>query len=165
MSLQRIDGVARMAARWTVVTKGSFAKRSAGFTLVEALVALVVLSTGLLGVAAMELRALQGAHAAYQRSVATLAAQDARERLWAEVAGLPGVSACPAGRVDDVERAWRAHWTGSSGVTVVLPGFTKSALGQAAPECKFKITVAWDETRFGNTEESFVYAVRLPEGE
>lgn len=148
-----------------MVTRSSFARRCAGFTLVEALVALVVLSIGLLGVAAMELRALQGAHAAYQRSVASLAAQDARERLWAEVASLPGVPVCPAGRIDGVEHAWRAHWNGGSGVTAILAGFMKSALEQASPECEFKITVAWDERRFGSTEASFVYAIRLPEGE
>ncbi len=62
-----------------------------GFTLIEALVALLVLSIGMLGVAAMQLKALQGAHVAYQRSIASLAAQDAQERLWAEVAAAPGV--------------------------------------------------------------------------
>ncbi len=67
---------------------------SAGFTLIEALVALLVLSIGLLGVAAMQLEALQGAHAAYQRSIASLAAQDVQERLWAEVAQNPGVPPC-----------------------------------------------------------------------
>src|SRR5690554_8195605 len=62
--------------------------RAKGFTLLEALIALLVLSIGMLGVAAMQLKALQGAHAAYQRSIASLAAQDAQERLWASMINL-----------------------------------------------------------------------------
>ncbi|MBF7055111.1 prepilin-type N-terminal cleavage/methylation domain-containing protein, partial [Halomonas sp. KAO] len=50
-----------------------------GFTLVEALVALVVLSIGLLGVAAMQMKALQGAHIGYQRALASIIAIDAQE--------------------------------------------------------------------------------------
>ena len=42
--------------------------RQRGFSLVEALIALVVLSIGLIGVAAMQLKALQSANAGYQRS-------------------------------------------------------------------------------------------------
>ncbi len=56
-----------------------------GFTLIEALVAVLVLSLGLLGVAAMQLKALQSSHVSFQRSIATLAAQDAVERLWTEL--------------------------------------------------------------------------------
>ena len=55
-----------------------------GFSLLEALIALVVLSIGLIGVAAMQLKALQSANAGYQRSVASVAAVDAQERLWAQ---------------------------------------------------------------------------------
>ncbi len=50
-----------------------------GFSLVEALIALLVLSLGLVGVAAMQLKALQSASLGYQRSVASVAAVDAQE--------------------------------------------------------------------------------------
>lgn len=134
-----------------------------GFTLIEALVALLVLSIGMLGVAAMQLKALQGAHVAYQRSIASLAAQDAQERLWAEVAAAPGVPLCSSSEVSDVETAWHAHWTDTSeGRKVVLPSFTNSTI-QHDGGCEFSITVNWDEERLVGGGESFSYTVRLPE--
>jgi prepilin-type N-terminal cleavage/methylation domain-containing protein len=65
-----------------------------GFSLLEALIALVVLSIGLIGVAAMQLKALQSANAGYQRSVASVAAVDAQERLWAQLATLETGQTC-----------------------------------------------------------------------
>src|SRR5690554_7889026 len=82
-----------------------------GFTLIEALIALLVLSIGLLGVAAMQLKALQGAHAAYQRSIASLAAQDAQERLWASLAE-SGTLVCPSESiVNGVGEEWETMWS------------------------------------------------------
>ncbi len=52
-----------------------------GFTLVEVLVALVVLAIGLLGLATLQGRALGGGHSAYLRSQATLYAYDILERM------------------------------------------------------------------------------------
>ncbi|WP_369335801.1 type IV pilus modification protein PilV [Halomonas sp. ND22Bw] len=134
-----------------------------GFSLLEALIALLVLSIGLLGVAGMQLKALQGAHAAYQRSIASLAAQDAQERLWAEVAAIPGVPPCPSDALSNVESLWRTHWSDSDARTVILPGFTKSTIGEDGSECEFTITVSWDEERFSGVVEPFTYTVRLPE--
>ncbi len=55
--------------------------RSAGFTLIESLVALLVLSIGLLGVAAMQLASLQANNGAFQRTQATFLAQDIADRM------------------------------------------------------------------------------------
>jgi type IV pilus assembly protein PilV len=52
-----------------------------GFTLVEALVALVVLSIGLLGVAALQLSSLQSNSSAASRSQATLLAYEIVDRM------------------------------------------------------------------------------------
>ena len=134
-----------------------------GFTLIEALIALLVLSIGMLGVAAMQLKALQGAHAAYQRSIVSLAAQDAQERLWAAVAAVPGIPPCPISEISGIETAWHAHWTDTSGgAKVILPGFTSSTI-QHDGGCVFSITVNWDEERLEDAESSFTYTVRLPE--
>jgi type IV pilus assembly protein PilV len=54
---------------------------SRGFTLVEVLVALVVLAVGLLGAAAMLLETLQGSRIALERSRAVVLAADMAERL------------------------------------------------------------------------------------
>ena len=55
--------------------------RHRGFTLIEALVALVVLSIGLLGVAALQLASLQANYGASQRTQATFLAQDIVDRM------------------------------------------------------------------------------------
>ncbi|MDN6323045.1 MAG: type IV pilus modification protein PilV [Halomonas sp.] len=81
-----------------------------GFSLIEALIALVVLSVGLLGVAAMQFKALQSAHDGYQRSLASVAAVDAQERLWAELAMLDPDQTCENIDSSAVQTKWRAHW-------------------------------------------------------
>lgn len=133
-----------------------------GFTLIEALIALLVLSIGLLGVAAMQLKSLQGAHAAYQRSIATLAAQDAQERLWAQMA-LDG--GCPAWDSDSTTSSlandtdWEQEWA------KYLPGFADASDVETHSNCEFTISISWDETRFSGEgdDPEFTYHVRLPQ--
>ena len=55
---------------------------SKGVTLVEVLIALVVLSIGVLGAAALQLESLKAAHYSYQVTVANLIAKDIKEKLW-----------------------------------------------------------------------------------
>ncbi|MBW6390304.1 type IV pilus modification protein PilV [Billgrantia antri] len=125
-----------------------------GFTLVEALIAVLVLSIGLLGVAAMQLRALQSAHMGYQRAVVSLAAIDAQERAWAELAA-DSNKACPA--ASTVEGGWRGNWFG----TLLFDG--GSAIG--GTDCDYTVTVRWQEDRYspGETGVGFVYQFRLPD--
>jgi len=52
-----------------------------GMTLIEVLVALLVLAIGLLGLAGLQLTGLKANHSAYLRSQATLLAQDITERM------------------------------------------------------------------------------------
>lgn len=54
---------------------------SRGFTLVEALISVLIMSIGLLGVAAMQTRSLGSSHTASQRSQAILAAADIADRM------------------------------------------------------------------------------------
>lgn len=112
-------------------------KREQGFTLIETMVALIVLSVGLLGIAAMQYKGLQSAHSAHHRAMASIIAMDAAERLWLRVA---------QGDVNDpnvinvggssIQELWLTHWSG------VLPGLTGSISDD------FLITVTWDECRF-----------------
>ena len=53
----------------------------AGFTMIEILVALVILSIALLGLAGLQITSLQGGNNAYLRSQATLYTQDVIERM------------------------------------------------------------------------------------
>lgn len=52
-----------------------------GFTLIEVLVAVVILAIGLLGLAALQNSGLQGSQEAYLRSQATLLASDLSDRM------------------------------------------------------------------------------------
>ncbi|MCO7247867.1 type IV pilus modification protein PilV [Halomonas sp. Mc5H-6] len=81
-----------------------------GFSLVEALIALLVLSLGLMGVAAMQLKALQSATQGYQRSVASVAAVDAQERMWGQLAKLEPSQNCDDIDLGAVQTAWQSHW-------------------------------------------------------
>ncbi|MCK2185423.1 type IV pilus modification protein PilV [Halomonas getboli] len=141
-----------------------------GFTLVEALVALLVLSIGLLGVVAMQLNAVQSAHVAYQRSVATLAAQDAVERLWASASIREGK--CDAiltmddwdvsGNWPDWYDVWSDYLPGINDIG--LPNSTSAA----GDECRFDIDINWQENRLaaGNGASASVstlkYVVKIP---
>ncbi|HET8700842.1 MAG TPA: type IV pilus modification protein PilV [Nitrococcus sp.] len=55
--------------------------RADGFTLLEVLIALLVLSVGLLGIAGLQLTSLRSNHSAYLRSQATLLAYDILDRM------------------------------------------------------------------------------------
>lgn len=59
--------------------------RSRGFTLLEVLIALVVLSIGLLGIAALQGVGLRSSHGAYLTSQASLLAYDMADRIRANV--------------------------------------------------------------------------------
>ena len=132
--------------------------RQRGFTLIEALVALLVLSIGLLGVAAMQIEALQSAHAAYQRSIASLAAQDAQEQLWARMAELGNLTCPDPGDVNGEDQEWYLQW---SDYLPELGGSPVDSVGSAS-DCEFSIIIAWGEERFGESGEAFTYTIRLP---
>lgn len=65
----------------------NIAKRQRGTSLVEVLVAVVVLAVGMLGVAGMQASALRNNQAAYERSVATFLANSITERMAANRTG------------------------------------------------------------------------------
>jgi len=149
-----------------------------GFTLLEVLIAIVVLAVGLLGVAAMQVKALKSAHLAYQRSIATLAAQDAVEQLWVELAKPsdldaggsnypvdPGV--CPDDTaINQIEADWKARWGEhipmSSESTIENPSSSPS-------NCLYVVSVNWNDERFDDDGDgtfdlvsSLSYVVELP---
>lgn len=60
-------------------------KQQNGFTMIEALIALVVFSIGLLGLAAMYSKSMMVTHSAYMRSLASIQAMDMAERIRANI--------------------------------------------------------------------------------
>lgn len=109
--------------RWSL----ALAKRlrgQKGFTLIEVLIAVFVLSIGLLGLAMLQMQALRSSLFSYQTSVANMIAKDAKERLWIELA-LPRSNesddrfVCKLVAYSDVEGDVHADW----GVGGGLRGF------------------------------------------
>lgn len=134
-------------------------KTQKGLTLIEVLIALLVLSIGLVGIAAINVASMSAAHSAYYRSLASFMAQDAEERLWvrmAEQERLPTATDVAA-----VETAWVGTWDGympglDMALTRLDPGETNSTWVDVA------ISVTWQEGRFGAAVlESFEYLARV----
>lgn len=125
-----------------------------GFTLIEALVALLVLSFGVLALTAIQMKSMQSSHAAYQRSMATIAAQDLVERLWVEMADNPPL--CPNGAgLTAVVDAWHLEWNPD------LPSLDKAG-AVARTGCDYVITVNWLDERFLDEDVSeFIYEASL----
>ncbi|WP_404413313.1 type IV pilus modification protein PilV [Vreelandella aquamarina] len=126
-------------------------KRQEGFSLIEALIALLVLSVGLIGMAGMQTKALISAQNSYLDSVATLAAVDAQERLWEKLADQQDDSEntddCSniADQVkndpDYLQNKWKTSWF--EGSNSPLKNFDGSISVTAdTDDCRFKITVS-----------------------
>lgn len=117
-----------------------------GFSLLEVLIALLVLSFGLLGLAALQIKSLQSSHAGYQRMLASIIAMDASERIWAN-------QAAPADdrlTVAQLQAAWLNDWTDSSNNRQILPGFAGTLVEN--PVSFYTINIAWDDSRFVNED-------------
>lgn len=66
----------------SIITRSKLLPRSAqGFTLLEVLIAVVVLSVGLLGLARLQTAGLRQNHSAFMRSQATMLAYDIIDRM------------------------------------------------------------------------------------
>ena len=133
------------------------ARRDGGFSLIEVLVALVVLSVGLLGLAALQSTATQFNASAYVRSQATILAYDMADRIRANrQAGLtgaynspyPGVlPTCNAAVAGTVVQQDLAAWR--SALACALPNGNGEVAfaGDATNGGVLTIRVRWDESR------------------
>ena len=158
-------------------------KRQDGFSLIEVLIALAVISIGLAGMAAMQLTTLQFVHSAHYRSMASTVALDFEERLWIELAdndleGCPDVSADDGSPIDNLLTHWNREyvggegdgvWAWSSARMLKVPGLTITAGTpdtSMAAVTQIPITLSWNENRFSDQEdnvttETFQYNVRI----
>lgn len=114
-----------------------------GLTLIEVLIALLVLSIGLIGIAALHMTSLKTAHSSYFRSVASVIAVDAEERLWIALADTPPEQAPD---IDLVRTEWQAHWA-ESGIRPPGLAMLLEEIEDSADWTDVRVTVRWTESR------------------
>lgn len=134
-----------------------------GFTLLEVLVAIVVLSIGLLGLAGLMASSLKNSHSAYQRTQATWLAYDALDRMRANrqvalaggynlaLGAAPGGSGLAATDLGEWDAALANTLPAGDGSIAVAAGGV------------VKIIVQWDDTRGtgGIAAEQFIVDSQL----
>ncbi|HKX54778.1 MAG TPA: type IV pilus modification protein PilV [Xanthomonadales bacterium] len=157
--------------------------KNAGFTLIEVMIALAVLTIGLTGLAAMQLSAMQFSHSSHYRSLASTIALDFEERLWLDLAD--NIFACDpvddwAGKVAELATDWnRAYLEAEqsdgdednegadvSRYMLRIPGLViePGEATFAGSVVEIPVSLSWTESRFGDTEsttETFDYTVRI----
>ena len=132
-------------------------KLTAGFSLLEVLISVVVVAFGVLGMAALQLKTLQNSHSGLQRTLASVIALDAAERLWGNMAMNTPLTAA------EIQALWLTHWRLTTDNRQTLPGLTGTIVAPTAPATNYTITVSWTENRFGNSDvaSQFVYSIDL----
>jgi len=141
-----------------------------GFTLLEVLIAIVVLSFGLIGLAGIQAVSVKNNHSADLRTLAVQQAYDMADRMRANAAGvksglydsltatvpatIPADPACISTGCSNTQlrdydqRIWNLN------NQTMLPSGTGSVIavaGTAAPNKAYVITVMWDDYRKGAT--------------
>lgn len=148
----------------------SLASQQAGLTLIEVLVGLLVLSIGLLGVAALTIFGLQSVHSSLQSSTASVAALNAEEWLW-EALGNGTLTSCGelGVAIGNASDSWFPSTPDANRLTLPNGRLSVSpdscVLDDNSPfgcAIRAQLLVTWDEERFGGTQETFGYWVQAP---
>ncbi|MDF3867492.1 type IV pilus modification protein PilV [Pseudomonas denitrificans (nom. rej.)] len=153
-------------------------RKSAGFTLLEVLIAMMILAIGLLGMASLMVTSLQNNQGAYARAQATTLAYDIVERMranrpqaeidnspYAITSGTPAVSTkdCSANGCTPSEMAaWDlAQWWEE--LTTGIPGATATVTQISGRS--YEIKLSWQETSLtrstNNTADTLTYSLRV----
>ncbi len=162
--------------------------KNAGFTLIEVLIAMLVLGVGLLGLAGLQASSLRNNQSAYNRSQATELAYDLADRMRANIAGiatytamLPTDAAAQANCVTVSTTcttnvmAQNDLYQWNLAVTTALPsgqGFVcldstpgdgASAVAANCDEAgnTYAIKIWWDDARSGAASQRFVVSFQL----
>lgn len=108
-----------------------------GSSLIEVLIAIVIISIGLLSIAALQTVALKSNNGSYLRSQATFLAYDLADRIRA------APNASEAGVYDDGQGGDRAEWDGR-----VLNELGSGAIGQVVRNNRqVTINIQWNDNR------------------
>jgi type IV pilus assembly protein PilV len=151
--------------------------KNAGFTLIEVLIAMLVLAVGLLGLAGLQATGLKNNQSAYNRSQATQLAYDLADRMRANVIGKTSYTAILPSSATEKQNC--LNTTGCSladmatndlyqwnlAVTTSLPNGIGTLAVTPNPcttnICLYTITIFWDDDHTGNNNFSFVTRFQL----
>lgn len=141
-----------------------------GFTLIEILVAILVLSIGLLGLAGLQATGLQSNHSGYLRSQATIFAYEMADRLRANrstaISGSYNIAltdSAPSGTA--IQDADRSDWINRLGAALpagdgaVSCSTTTDANGETT--CVCTLTVQWNDTRKSGESQQFIMTTQI----
>jgi len=148
-------------------------KKHSGFTLIEVLIAMLVLAVGLLGLAGLQATSLTNNQSAYNRSQATQLAYDIADRMRANVAGiatytaiLPGAATAkancqtttgctPANMAENDLFEWNCAVAGGCvNITATLPSGAGTITVAAGV---FTIAITWDDDRDGDDANNPIF--------
>jgi type IV pilus assembly protein PilV len=148
----------------------SFRRFSNGFSLVEAMVALLVISTGMIGVAAMFGQGLGASRNALYRTQAVHLVADMGDRIRVNrLGGLaynndPADRSCdPGGDTDCTPQQMAEHdlWVWEPRVAQMLPAGVGTVVVVDGTPPTYTITVRWQESGFGETAHTI--AIQVPD--
>lgn len=141
-----------------------------GFTLLEVLVAIVVISLGLLGLAGLQAATLRNNQIAYYRGIAIQQTYDMADRIRANQAGvaagaynnltatIPADPDCVANTCTAAQMAAADHSQWNNNNARMLPAGAGTVVSAAGGS--FDITVSWNEnTESGSTAQQFTTRV------
>lgn len=149
---------------------GSTQHTQHGFGLVESLVALVVISVGMIGIAALYGQGLGASRTALLRTHAVNLASDMADRIRmnrrgaASYNGAGADSNCDAGdNVDCTAAQMAAHdvWAWNQQIGQLLPGGAGVVQHTAAVLPTYAITITWQDGAFGAMTHQI--AIRVPD--
>ena len=138
-------------------------RAQSGMTLVEVLVTLVLISVGLLGVAALQLTTLKSNQESYVRSQATMLAADMLDRMRSNQSGFnagnydmanDATGFDQAGAAGTVAAADIAAW--QAAINRLLPGSDSDAAGRIVRNDRIvTITIRWREREERGTARTY----------
>lgn len=147
--------------------------RFRGFTLIESLVALLIMSIGLLGVAALQLASLQANHGAFQRTQATFLAQDIVDRMRANrdaaIAGQYDIEfgdappTTPSNTAEIDLAAWRNRLVATlpAGASTAATSQPSGEIATDAATDTITVRIRWDDSKGAEAPLVMGLTVRL----
>ena len=155
----RIDMTDRSSPDVAVSRRASSAVAQRGVGLIEVLVAVLILSIGFLGMAALQAKSLSTNNSAMARSMATIASYSILDAMRADVSAAANgayntatplkASACPT--VDDtLVNAQLNDWCNQLGATLGKADTTTGAISCLGTRGDCTITITFDDSRGGS---------------